>query len=122
MKPEHPVAGNDQQGEPGSRFRTVAGVTILFDQEGFLWDASDWNEDVAGALARESGIASLGEEHWKVIKFFREFYRNNGRAPLNRQLAKGTTMSLLTIENLFPGGIKHGARRIAGLPNPKACL
>ena len=62
MKPEHPVAGNDQQGEPGSRFRTVAGVTILFDQEGFLWDASDWNEDVAGALARESGIVSLGDE------------------------------------------------------------
>ena len=68
--------------------------------EGFLWDASDWNEDVAGALARESGIASLGEEHWKVIKFFREFYRNNGRAPLNRQLAKGTAMSPVSYTHL----------------------
>ena len=31
-------------------------------------------------------------------------------------------MSLLEVEALFPGGIKYGARRIAGLPNPKACL
>jgi sulfur relay (sulfurtransferase) DsrC/TusE family protein len=29
---------------------------------------------------------------------------------------------LLEIEKLFPGGIKYGARRVAGLPNPKNCL
>lgn len=122
MKAEQSVTGSNQQGAPGSSYRTVAGYTVLFDNEGFLWDSSDWNEDIAEALSRESGLPSLSEEHWKVIRFLREFYHNNGRAPLNRQLAKGTGMSLLDIENLFPGGIKYGARRIAGLPNPKACM
>ena len=30
-------------------------------------------------------------------------------------------MSLLELECLFPGGIRHGAKRLAGLPNPKRC-
>ena len=70
----------------------------------------------------ESGLDSLNENHWLVIRFLRKFYYDNGRAPLNRQLTVGTSMSMLTIETLFPGGIKNGARRIAGLPNPKVCL
>jgi tRNA 2-thiouridine synthesizing protein E len=30
-------------------------------------------------------------------------------------------LSLMEMESLFPGGIKHGARRLAGLPNPRSC-
>jgi tRNA 2-thiouridine synthesizing protein E len=95
---------------------------VLFDKEGFLWQPDDWSEEIAEALARESGLDSLDENHWRVINFLREFYYYNGRAPLNRQLVAGTAISLLAIEKLFPGGIKYGARRIAGLPNPKNCL
>jgi sulfur relay (sulfurtransferase) DsrC/TusE family protein len=51
----------------------------------------------------------------------REYYLQNGRAPLNRQLKAGLGMSLMEIESLFPGGLKLGARRLAGLPNPKTC-
>jgi tRNA 2-thiouridine synthesizing protein E len=29
---------------------------------------------------------------------------------------------LVELESLFPGGIKKGARRLAGLPNPKTCI
>ena len=56
-----------------------------------------------------------------MIRFLREYYACNGRAPLNRQLRKGAGMSLLELEELFPEGIKMGARRLAGLPNPKTC-
>ena len=113
-------------GQPGrsprKHIRTIAGCEVLFDREGFLWAPGDWNEEIAGALARESGLEALCKDHWKVIYFLREFYDNNGRAPLNRQLTRGTSFSLLEIEKLFPRGIKNGARRIAGLPNPKNCL
>ncbi len=100
--------------------RRVAGREITFDNEGFLWSTDDWDEDLAVALAAEDGL-ELAEEHWKVLRFLRGYFAWNGRAPLNRQLAAGAEMSLLVLEQLFPGGIKHGARRLAGLPNPKTC-
>jgi dissimilatory sulfite reductase related protein len=104
------------------QLRTVAGQSLYFDWEGFFWDPQDWNEAIALALARESGMEGLDENQWRVIRFMREFYFYHGRAPKNKDLRKGTGMSLMTLEALFPQGIRKGARRLAGLPNPKACL
>jgi dissimilatory sulfite reductase related protein len=105
----------------GEQFRTVAGRRILFDDEGFVCHADDWSEDVAEELASESGMTGLSEEQWRVIRFLREFYYENGRSPLNRRIVEGVRMSLLELERLFPGGIRYGAKRLAGLPNPKRC-
>jgi tRNA 2-thiouridine synthesizing protein E len=102
--------------------RKLEGRSILFDGEGFFMHAEDWSRSAALILAREAGISDLTDTHWKVIGFLREYYFENGRIPLNIQLKNGTGMSLLELENLFPDGIKHGARRIAGLPNPKSCM
>jgi dissimilatory sulfite reductase related protein len=104
------------------RYRHIAGRRVLFDNEGFLWTAEDWSDDLATALAAEACLAHLTDQHWTVLRFLRQYYVENGRAPLNRQLTKGTGLSLLALEGLFPGGIRMGARRMAGLPNPKTCL
>jgi dissimilatory sulfite reductase related protein len=101
--------------------RTIAGRTILFDYQGYIQDAKDWDDEVAKELARESGLEVLGENHWRVIRFLREFYAFNGRTPLNQQIREGTGLSLLELQSLFPGDFKERARRIAGLPNPKRC-
>jgi TusE/DsrC/DsvC family sulfur relay protein len=101
--------------------RFVAGREMVFDAEGFLLDPYEWTEEIAMALARESGVAVLTDIQWQVIRFLRKYYLENGRAPLNRQIKSGTGLSLMEIENLFPGGIKQGARRLAGLPNPRSC-
>ena len=100
----------------------MAGRKLLFDHEGFLWHVDDWSEDVAEELARESGIRDLNEAQWRVVRFLREFYYDFGRTPLNRRIVEGVGMSLLELERLFPGGIKFGAKRIAGMPNPKRCI
>lgn len=105
----------------GRHLRPLAGRQIAFDDEGFFWDYDDWSEQAAAELAAEAGLAALGEEHWRVIRFFRQYYEHNGRAPLNQQIKKGTGLSLMELQGLFPGGIKNGARRLAGLPNPKSC-
>ncbi len=105
----------------GQHLRLVAGREIAFDREGFFWDYDDWSEDAAAELAAESGLSELLEIHWRVLLYFREFYEFNARTPLNRDLKKGTGISLLELKNLFPGGLKEGARRLAGLPNPKTC-
>jgi dissimilatory sulfite reductase related protein len=111
----------EQRGDPNREFRTVAGRRILFDKEGFLWNIEDWSEEVAEALAGEDGLDELTETHWRVIRFLRDYFLTQGRAPLNAQLRSGLGMSLMELESLFPGGIKGGARKIAGLPNPKSC-
>lgn len=103
-------------------FRDIGGREVLFDNEGFLWHPEDWSEDLARAMAAEEGLVGLTAEHWIVISFLRDFYCSNGRAPLNRQLKAGTGLGLQVIEEIFPGGIKTGARRYAGLPNPRSCL
>ncbi len=108
-------------GTSARRVRSLAGRDILFDDEDFFWDFKDWSEDAAEALAREDGLPGLGERQWRVIHFLRLFYSQNGRAPLNRQIKKGTGVSMMELEELFPEGIKRGARRLAGLPNPKHC-
>lgn len=115
MRETHPEAG------VGLHARTVAGREVLFDGDGFLHDYGDWSEGLFEVLARESGLNTLAERHWCVVRFMREYYESNGRAPLNRQLTAGTGMSLMELEAAFPEGIKYGARRLAGLPNPKGC-
>jgi len=106
----------------GREARLVAGREIYFDREGFFWEANDWDEEIATILSREAGLADLTETHWKVLRFFRDYYFHHGRAPLNRHLKAGTGLSLQALEGLFPGGIRLGARRLAGLPNPKSCF
>ncbi|MBF0528181.1 MAG: TusE/DsrC/DsvC family sulfur relay protein [Deltaproteobacteria bacterium] len=106
----------------GRQVREIGGREIFFDWEGFFWDAADWSEEIAEILARESGMEKLEDIHWKILRFFRDYYAYHGRAPLNRHLREGTKLSLGEIESLFPGGIRLGARRLAGLPNPKSCF
>jgi len=102
--------------------RLLEGREVYFDGEGFFWDAGDWSEAAALLLARESGLPELAPVHWRVLRCFRDYYAYHGRAPLNRQLKEGTGLSLGELEGLFPGGIRLGARRLAGLPNPRSCF
>jgi tRNA 2-thiouridine synthesizing protein E len=104
------------------QLRAIADRDVFFDRQGFLYDFEDWSEELCEFLAKEAGLLQIDDRHWRVVRFLREFYATNGRAPLNRQLREGTGMSLLELEKLFPGGIKQGARRLAGLPNPKDCV
>jgi tRNA 2-thiouridine synthesizing protein E len=121
MAAEPPESPAPQQGRD-RRLRRIAGREIYFDWEEFLWDPDDWNEAIASELARESGLERLDDTQWSVIRFMRAYYYHHGRAPMNKDLKKGTGMTLLELERLFPDGIWMGARRLAGLPNPKACL
>lgn len=100
---------------------TVDGKGVLFDEEGFLAHPESWTENLAETLAVEDGMTELNEVHWRIIGFLREYYSTNGKAPLNSELKKGTGLTLAAIESCFPRGIRQGARRLAGLPNPKSC-
>lgn len=101
--------------------RLIGGAQVLFDEEGFFVNPEQWTEEIAQILASEMGIAQLGDRRWEIIRFLHGFHMANGRAPLNREIGRQAGSSLLEIGRLFPGGLRGGARRLAGLPNPKNC-
>jgi dissimilatory sulfite reductase related protein len=108
-------------GQPNRVIRVIAGKEIFFDHEGFLWKAEDWTEEVAETLAAESGLEEISGIQWRIIHFLRDFYFYHGRAPMNRDIKAEVGLSFMELEGLFPDGIRRGARRLAGLPNPKTC-
>lgn len=98
------------------------------DDQGFLIDLSQWNEQVAEAIAHEENIA-LSNDHWEIIFLLRNFYQEYAISPAMRILVKtvgerlgpdkGQSLYLLT---LFPGSPAKLAAKIAGLPKPTNCL
>ena len=105
----------------GYSTRVIAGREIILDDEEFLVNPEDWTREIALELAQDAGLDTLTDQHWKIIHFIRDFYIQEGRSPLHKELRSSTGITMMEIERLFPGGIRHGARRLAGLPNPKMC-
>ncbi len=96
--------------------------TIEVDEDGFIQAPENWNEEVAAALGKTEGVDNLTEEHWKVVKFLRDYYLEFGVAPMIRKLCKSTGFKLAQIYELFPSGPAKGACKVAGLPKPTGCV
>ena len=102
--------------------RELAGTALEFDTDGNLANLSDWNEEIAVALAQEEGIDALTDRHWIVLHFMRKEYQENGDAPSIRKLTKQSGVDTKELYALFPKGPAKKAARIAGLPKPKGCI
>ena len=100
----------------------VNGKQYDVDEDGFLVDPSVWSEDTAKDFSTTEGVEELTEEHWKVIKYLRDYYLQYGIAPMIRKLCKETGFKLNKIYDLFPSGPAKGACKLAGLPKPTGCV
>ena len=103
-------------------FISVAGQQIEIDEDGFLVDPDVWNNDIVQAFAKVEEIDALTEDHWKVINYLRDYYKQFGIAPMIRKLCKDTGFTLKQIYDLFPSGPAKGACKLAGLPKPTGCV
>ena len=56
------------------------GHSVLLDKEGYLATLSDWNRDIASALALKEGI-ELTDAHWEIIFLLRDFHDEFEHAP-----------------------------------------
>ena len=65
----------------------VNGKTLETDEEGYLANLSDWEKEVATAMA-ESEDLELSHDHWEIINFLREYYEEYQIAPAVRVLTK----------------------------------
>ena len=99
------------------------GKEIEVDEDGFIQDPDLWNEELARELARnQEGIEEMTEEHWKVVRYLRDYYLQFKIAPMVRKLCKETGTPLRKIYDLFPSGPAKGACKVAGLPKPTGCV
>jgi len=100
----------------------INGKTIELDEDGFMVDPNLWDEDVAIALAKTEEVEELTEEHWIVVNYLRDYFKEFGIAPMIRKVTKSTGFKLKEIYELFPSGPAKGACKIAGLPKPTGCV
>ena len=101
---------------------TLAGKQFDVDENGFLQDPAQWSEEVALGLAQTEGIEKLTDDHWKVVRYLREYYMKFHVAPSIRMLCKQTGFPLKQIYQLFPSGPAKGACKLAGMPKPTGCV
>ena len=104
---------------------TINGVETETDDYGYLLEP-DYSEAAALAIAADQGI-ELTEQHWAVINFLRDKYREDGHTPNLRNVIKGLVEEGILPEadnklmfELFPdGGAAKQGCKVAGLPQPK---
>ncbi len=97
------------------------------DNEGYILDPEIWNEDLADRLAGERGL-QLTAEHWPVLHFMRDFWREHHIAPdvrhVTRHLVETQGYDKKTAKQrlfeLFPYGYMQQACKIAGMRRPRA--
>ena len=100
----------------------VNGQMLDLDADGNLANTSDWNEEVALALAKSEEIEELNDRHWVVINYMRKQYEEKGDAPSIRKLTKESGVETKELYAIFPKGPAKKAAKISGLPKPKGCI
>ena len=104
----------------------VDGRNVLVDSEGYLCNLEDWSEDLARALAADEGLV-LAPDHWEVIGFLREYWREHRVQAQVRVMIRHFTQkwgaargSNHALHELFPrGGPQKQGNRLAGLQRSK---
>ena len=106
---------------------TFGGKELDIDEDGFIQEPEKWDEAVAEDLAKleaayAPGEEKMGEDHWKLVNYLRNYFLEYEIAPPIRMLTKQTEFDLKYIYLLFPSGPAKGACKIAGLPKPTGCV
>lgn len=101
--------------------KTLGGIAVDVDDEGYMTDHAQWNRQVATALAAEEGI-TLTDPHWKVLEFIGKDFREMGAVPGLRRMNKIGNIPTKELYALFPDGPIKKAAKISGYPKPVSCV
>jgi len=100
--------------------KTIAGVNVDVNEEGYLNDASQWTKAVGTEIAKEEGI-ELTEKHFEIIEFVRAKVAA-GEGLTIRGIGKSGIVDAKTFYQLFPGAPLKKATKISGVPKPVSCI
>ncbi|WP_430816791.1 TusE/DsrC/DsvC family sulfur relay protein [Carboxylicivirga sp. RSCT41] len=98
----------------------IAYTMVDITEEGYLTDPSQWNEEIAKAIADDIGI-DLTDKHMAVLMFLREKHEQ-GEALTIRKVGKSGIVDIKGLYKLFPGGPLKYSSKIAGIPKPVSCV
>ena len=100
---------------------TIGQRSVSVDPEGFLTEYSEWDQDLATALASLIGI-TLTDAHWKAIRFLRQDYADQGETATLRRVSTVGDIPIKELFALFPQKPAKKMAYIAGLPKPHGCV
>jgi tRNA 2-thiouridine synthesizing protein E len=100
---------------------TLDGHQIHVNEEGFLTDHCEWDDALATVLAAQIGL-TLTDEHWKVIRFLRKDFEEQGESATLRRVSTVGGIPIKALFALFPAKPAKKMAYVAGLPKPHGCV
>ncbi len=95
---------------------TFGTKTYATDTEDFISNFDDWDENFARGMAPKTGIiAGLSEDHWKIILYIRDAFKQTGKCPLVYETCRENRLHIQELKTLFPAGYLRGACKLAGV-------
>jgi tRNA 2-thiouridine synthesizing protein E len=92
-----------------------SGVLVDINNRGYLKEPSQWNKEVAQFLATNQGMGKLGEEHWQIIQYVKDYVRQRGTWPIPLCIKRDLNLDAC---HLFPGE-PEVVFKVAGLAEPE---
>ena len=100
---------------------TIAGKEVHINDEGFLTEYDEWSEEIAAELAKNIEV-EMTDEHWSLIKWLREDYKEKGETATTRRVQTVGGVPTKRQFELFPKKPAKKMAYVAGLPKPKGCV
>jgi len=100
---------------------TIAGKEVHVNEEGFLTEYDEWSEDIGAELAKNIEV-EMTDEHWALIKWLREDYKEKGETATTRRVQTAGGVPTKKQFELFPKKPAKKMSYVAGLPKPKGCV
>ncbi len=100
---------------------TIAGKEVHINDEGFLTEYDEWSEEIGAELAKNIGV-EMTDEHWALIKWLREDYKEKGETATTRRVQTVGGVPTKRQFELFPKKPAKKMAYIAGVPKPKGCV
>jgi len=100
---------------------TIAGKDVHINDEGFLTEYDEWDENVGAELAKNIDI-DMTDEHWALIRWLREDYKEKGETATTRRVQTAGGVPTKRQFELFPKKPAKKMAYVAGLPKPKGCV
>jgi tRNA 2-thiouridine synthesizing protein E len=100
---------------------TIAGTEVHVNEEGFLTEYDEWSEDIGAELAKNIEV-EMTDEHWALIKWLREDYKEKGETATTRRVQTVGGVPTKKQFELFPKKPAKKMAYIAGVPKPKGCV